>query len=61
MIVEDESANNTNEEKAKEIPKQKTCHICGATLRRSNFKRHLKTKKHKDCLYMLSELFDMII
>lgn len=42
-------------------PKVKRCPICGATIVWvNNYTQHLKSKKHKDALYVLTEQFDFI-
>lgn len=45
-------------EKIIKVKKVKICEICGCTLLRSNYKRHLASKKHKDVKYIWEDRFE---
>ena len=42
----------------KERPKQR-CPICGAQLYRNSIRKHSKTKKHVDALYIMQDRFEI--
>lgn len=58
MIFIEENQKIMQENKPKEPPKMQQCNICGSTLWKTNMKRHLRSKKHKDAYYVVCEKFE---
>ena len=56
----EENQEQTPIELAIKTPKHKArCKICGSIVWGSNFKRHLRSEKHKTAFYVLKEQFEI--
>jgi hypothetical protein len=56
IFIED---NQENIEKSEhKPPKMQQCNICGSTVWKTNMKRHVRSKKHKDAYYVVCEKFE---
>ena len=53
---------NDNEEQThpQQPSSQWQCPICGARIWSSNKQRHLRTKKHEDAKYVLTDMFEVV-
>ena len=49
---------NGSSQEGKEQPKVR-CIICGSKIWRNNYLRHTKTRKHRDALYVMQDMFEV--
>ena len=52
---------NKHEKIASEPKEEPTfrCIICGSKIWRNNYLRHTKTRKHRDALYVMQDIFEV--
>ena len=58
--MEDNQQHTSENSTKSQPPPMWKCSVCGAYVWNSNRNRHLRTKKHNDALYVLTEKFEII-
>jgi len=58
--MEDKEENTSDKSIKTPPPQMWRCPICGSCVWNSNRNRHLRTKKHLDAQYVLTEKFEII-
>jgi hypothetical protein len=51
--------NNENQPLDNEENPKIRCNVCGSWMWRNNYRRHINSKKHKDCIYALQDMLEV--